>query len=80
MTDKRQTRSLVREGARTGQDSNCEIVNKHLVMRDSTPTHTDRPTVSRKVTLTLVDCPFIEGLNGVDVCLPSSEDGNRSSV
>jgi hypothetical protein len=55
MTDKRQTRPLVREGARIRQDRNCQTVNYHLVMsprRGSTPRHTDRPTVSRKLTRT----------------------------
>jgi hypothetical protein len=54
MTDKRQTRPLVREGARIGQDRNYQTVHKYLVMSPkwgSTPRHTDRPTVSRKVTL-----------------------------
>jgi hypothetical protein len=49
-------RPLVREGAGIGQDRSCQTVNKHLVMSrrwGSIPRHTDRPTVSRKVTLTL---------------------------
>jgi hypothetical protein len=53
---KRQTRPLVREGARIGEDRNCQTVNNHLVMsptRGSTPRHTDRPTVGRIVTGTL---------------------------
>jgi hypothetical protein len=55
MTDKGQTRPLVREGARIGQDRNWQKVNKPLVMSprwSSTPRHTDWPTVSRKGTLT----------------------------
>jgi hypothetical protein len=55
MTDKRQTRPLVREGARTGQDRNFQTVNYYLVMssgRGSTPRHTDWRTVSRKLTRT----------------------------
>jgi hypothetical protein len=38
------------------QDRNCQTVHKYLVMsprRGSTPRHTDRPTVSSKVTQTL---------------------------
>jgi hypothetical protein len=31
MTDKRETRLVVREVVRTGQDNNCQTVNKHLV-------------------------------------------------
>jgi hypothetical protein len=30
MTDKTQTRPLVREGAQIGQDRNCQTVNKYL--------------------------------------------------
>jgi hypothetical protein len=55
MTDRRQSRPLVREGARIGQDCSCQTVNKHLVMSPrqcSTSRHTDWPTISRKVTLT----------------------------
>jgi hypothetical protein len=55
-TDKGQTRPLVREGALIRQDRNFQRINKHLVMspgRGSTPRHTDWPTVSHKVTLTL---------------------------
>jgi hypothetical protein len=55
-TDKEQIRPLVREGAIIRQDHNFQRVNKHLVMspgRGSTPRHTDWPTVSRKLTLTL---------------------------
>jgi hypothetical protein len=62
MIDKRQTRPLVREGARTRQDRNCQTVNDYLVMsprRGSTPRHTDRPTVSRKLTRTR---PYINGI------------------
>jgi hypothetical protein len=39
MTDKRQTRPLVREGARTRQDRNCQTVNYYVW--GSTPRHTD---------------------------------------
>jgi hypothetical protein len=40
MIDKRETRPLVREGARIGQERSCQTVNKYLVMgskRGSTP-------------------------------------------
>jgi hypothetical protein len=43
-TLKRQTRLLVREGARTEQDRNWQTVNQHLVMstrRGSTSRHID---------------------------------------
>jgi hypothetical protein len=75
VTDKRQTRPLVREGALIGQGRNCQTVNKHLVMSlrwSSAPRHTDRPTVSRKVTLTLAGhvCGVIDSYMscGYQVC------------
>jgi hypothetical protein len=70
MSDKRQTHPLVREGALIGQDRNCQRVNKHLVMSPrwgSTPRHTDRPTVSRNVTLTLISTSFARTVTVVRV-------------
>jgi hypothetical protein len=55
MTDKRQTRPLVREDARTGQDRNCQTVNYYVIMsprQGSTPRRTDWRNVSRKLTRT----------------------------
>jgi hypothetical protein len=74
MTDKRQTRPLVREGAPHGQDSNFqqEETSGHesqLGLDTKTDRQTDRLTVSRNVTLILMDSsverepPFREDLS-----------------
>jgi hypothetical protein len=46
----RQTRPLVREDARTGQDRNCQTVNTSGHGARHQDILTDRPTVSHKVT------------------------------